>query len=367
MPHILKEDAYISCSADILIKLVVNQKDKKTNVILPPLERFNMQLRQLGRSPLSVPPVVCGGNVFGWTVGEIEAYSLLDAMVDAGLNFIDTADIYSRWAPGNRGGESEAIIGKWLAKSGKRDRVILATKVGKEMGPGAHGLSPSYICRALEDSLERLQTDRIDLYQSHSDDPRTSLMDTLTTYGKLQKEGKVLVIGASNYTAARLQEALELSQSHQLPRYESIQPEYNLYSREPYENDLQPWVLAQEVGTISYYALARGFLSGKYRSAADANKSVRGKAIVDTYLNPRGQRILAALDAAVDATGATHTQVALAWTMAQPGITAPIASITSLTQLEELVKATRLTLPEEIQQQLNQASSWHNGPAQPAS
>ncbi|CAM3498352.1 aldo/keto reductase [Bordetella sputigena] len=317
-----------------------------------------MQQRQLGRSGLTVPPLAFGGNVFGWTVGEAEAFSLLDAMVDAGLNFIDTADVYSRWAPGNRGGESEVIIGKWLAKSGKRDKVIIATKVGMEMGPKAQGLSPAYIARAVEDSLARLQTDYIDLYQSHRDDPDTPLTDTLAAYGKLRDQGKIRAIGASNYTAARLSEALLFSERNGLPRYESIQPEYNLYAREPYESGLQAVVTAQGLGTINYYALASGFLSGKYRTAADAGKSVRGKKIVETYLNERGTRILAALDQAAEATGATATQVALAWTMAQPGITAPIASATSLAQLDDLVKAAYLTLPPEIMRSLDEASAW---------
>ncbi|AOB30675.1 alcohol dehydrogenase [Bordetella sp. H567] len=317
-----------------------------------------MQQRQLGRSGLSVPPLAFGGNVFGWTVGEADAFSLLDAMVDAGLNFIDTADVYSRWASGNRGGESEVIIGKWLAKSGKRDKVVIATKVGMEMGPGAQGLSPAYIARAVEDSLARLQTDYIDLYQSHRDDPDTPLTDTLTAYGKLRDQGKIRAIGASNYTAARLSEALILSERNGLPRYESIQPEYNLYSREPYENGLQAVVTAQGLGTINYYALASGFLSGKYRTAADAGKSVRGKKIVENYLNERGLRILAALDQGAEATSATPAQVALAWTIAQPGITAPIASATSLAQLDDLVKAAYLTLPPEILRKLDEASAW---------
>ncbi|ANN66300.1 aldo/keto reductase [Bordetella bronchialis] len=317
-----------------------------------------MQQRQLGRSGLSVPPLAFGGNVFGWTVGEADAFSLLDAMVDAGLNFIDTADVYSRWAPGNRGGESEVIIGKWLAKSGKRDKVVIATKVGMEMGPKAKGLSPAYIARAVDDSLARLQTDYIDLYQSHRDDPDTPLADTLGAYGKLREQGKIRAIGASNYTAARLSEALILSERNGLPRYESIQPEYNLYAREPYESGLQAVVTAQGLGTINYYALASGFLSGKYRTAADAGKSVRGKKIVETYLNERGQRILAALDQGAEATGATPAQVALAWTMAQPGITAPIASATSLAQLDDLVKAAYLQLPPEIMRSLDEASAW---------
>lgn len=317
-----------------------------------------MQQRQLGRSGLSVPPLAFGGNVFGWTVNEADAFSLLDAMVDAGLNFIDTADVYSRWAPGNRGGESEVIIGKWLAKSGKRDKVVIATKVGSEMGPGAKGLSPHYIARAVDDSLARLQTDYIDLYQSHRDDADTPLIDTLAAYGKLRERGKIRAIGASNFSPARLSEALILSERNNLPRYEAIQPEYNLYAREPYESGLQAVVTAQGLGTINYRALASGFLSGKYRAASDAGKSVRGKKIVDTYLNERGLHILAALDQAAEATGATQAQVALAWTMAQPGIVAPIASATSLAQLDDLVKAAYLNLPSDILHKLDEASAW---------
>jgi aryl-alcohol dehydrogenase-like predicted oxidoreductase len=226
------------------------------------------------------------------------------------------------------------------------------------MGPRAQGLAPSYIARAVEDSLARLQTDHIDLYQSHRDDPNTPLTDTLAAYGKLRDQGKIRAIGASNYTPARLSEALILSERNNLPRYESIQPEYNMYAREPYEAGLQAVVTAQGLGTINYYALASGFLSGKYRAAADAGKSVRGKKIVETYLNDRGRRILAALDEAAEETGATHSQIALAWTMAQPGITAPIASATSLEQLDDLVKATHLTLPHEVMRKLDQASAW---------
>ncbi|WP_241137278.1 aldo/keto reductase, partial [Achromobacter xylosoxidans] len=275
--------------------------------------------RALGRSGLQIPPLTFGGNVFGWTVDEAGTFSLLDALVDAGLNFIDTADVYSRWVPGNQGGESEALIGKWLKRSGKRDRVLIATKVGMEMGPDAKGLAPTYIRRSLDASLARLQTDHVDLYQSHKDDPGTPLTDTLGEYAKLIEAGKVRAIGASNYTAVRLSEALIASERHNLPRYESIQPEYNLYSREPFEGHLQALVKAQDLGTINYYALASGFLSGKYRSPADVGKSARGKKIVDTYLNERGYRILKALDEVAEDAGCTPAQAALAWQIAQPG------------------------------------------------
>lgn len=317
-----------------------------------------MQQRALGRSGLTVPPLAFGGNVFGWTVNEDDAFSILDALVDSGLNFIDTADMYSRWAPGNRGGESEVIIGRWLAKTGRRADVILATKVGMEMGPGAQGLSPAYITRAVEDSLTRLQTDYIDLYQSHKDDPDTPIAETLGAYARLIEQGKVRAIGASNFTAVRLSEALLESERHGLPRYESIQPEYNLYTREPYESHLQAVVTTQDIGTINYYALASGFLSGKYRNASDASLSARGTGVIEKYLNPRGERILRALDEVAQAQGASPAQVALAWQMAQPGITAPIASATSLAQVEELARAVSLTLTSESLAALSVASEW---------
>ncbi len=278
--------------------------------------------------------------------------------MDAGLNFIDTADVYSRWVPGNQGGESETLIGKWLKRSGKRDRVLIATKVGMEMGPEAKGLAPAYIRRSLEASLARLQTDHIDLYQSHQDDPDTPLTDTLAEYAKHIESGKVRAIGASNYTAVRLSEALIASERHSLPRYESIQPEYNLYRREPFEAGLQSLVKTQQMGTINYYALASGFLSGKYRSPADAGKSPRGRKIVETYLNDRGYRILKALDEVAEDAGCTPAQAALAWQIAQPGITSPIVSATSLEQLDELVKAASLTLTHDQLAKLSLASEW---------
>ncbi|MBB1629116.1 aldo/keto reductase [Achromobacter sp. UMC71] len=314
--------------------------------------------RALGRSGLQIPPLTFGGNVFGWTVDEAGTFSLLDALVDAGLNFIDTADVYSRWVPGNQGGESEALIGKWLKRSGKRGQVLIATKVGMEMGPDAKGLAPAYIRRSIDASLARLQTDHVDLYQSHKDDPDTPLTDTLGEYAKLIEAGKVRAIGASNYTPVRLSEALIAAERHNLPRYESIQPEYNLYSREPFEAGLQSLVKAQDMGTINYYALASGFLSGKYRSPADVGKSARGKKIVDTYLNDRGYRILKALDEVAEDAGCSPAQAALAWQIAQPGITSPIVSATSLTQLDELVKAASLTLTRDQLAKLSLASDW---------
>jgi aryl-alcohol dehydrogenase-like predicted oxidoreductase len=256
-----------------------------------------LQLRPLGRSGLQVSPLAFG-NVFGWTVDEPMSFRLLDAWLDAGFNFIDTADVYSSWVPGHVGGESEAIIGKWLRQSGKRNRVVLATKVGKPMGEGMKGLRPAYIKQAVEASLQRLQCDHIDLYQSHDDDAETPLEDTLGAFSDLIREGKVRAIGASNYTAPRLAQALDVSERLGLARYESLQPLYNLYDRQVYEAALEPLCLERGVGVINFYALAAGFLTGKYRSSADAKKSARGANTTAKYLNPRGLRILDALDAA---------------------------------------------------------------------
>lgn len=315
-----------------------------------------MNTRELGRSGLQVSPLAFGGNVFGWTVDEATSFSLLDAWVDAGMNFIDTADMYSVWVPGHVGGESETIIGKWLKRSGRRDKVVLATKVGMELAPDKTGLSAAYIRRAVEASLTRLQTDVIDLYQSHRDDEATPLEETLGAYAELIKAGKVRAIGASNYSAARLQQALNISRDHGLPRYESLQPLYNLSDRAVFEDELQAVCVANQVGVINFYALASGFLTGKYRSAKDFGKSPRGQGMAK-YLNERGLRILAALDAVADRTASTPAQVALAWQMVQPGITAPIASATSIAQLESLVAATRLTLDAEALAQLGAASA----------
>ena len=303
-----------------------------------------MQLRQLGRSDLQVSPLCLGGNVFGWTADEATSFSLLDAWVDAGFNFIDTADVYSAWVPGHIGGESETVIGKWLKASGKRNRVVLATKVGKPMGPGETGLKPAYIRQAVEDSLRRLQTDVIDLYQSHDDDASTPMEETLGAFDDLIKAGKVRAIGASNFTAQRLELALRTSERHGLARYESLQPLYNLYDRAVFEDELGPLCLKHGVGVINFYALAAGFLTGKYRVADDAAKSLRGKGTTSKYLNPRGLKILRALDAVASRCSATQGQVAIAWLTARPGVTSPIASATSVAQLEELVKAATLVL-----------------------
>jgi aryl-alcohol dehydrogenase-like predicted oxidoreductase len=315
-----------------------------------------MQQRELGRSGLTVAPLAFGGNVFGWTADTPTSLALLDAFVDAGFNLVDTADVYSRWVGGHRGGESETIIGQWLKASGKRDRIVLATKVGKDMGGGNTGLSPRWIRQAVDDSLRRLQTDHIDLYQSHDDDAGTPLEDTLGTFADLIREGKVRAIGASNVTAPRLAEALAVSARLGLPRYETLQPHFNLIERAPYEAALQPLCVAEGLGVINFFGLARGFLTGKYRSAADLGKSARG-AGVKAYLNPRGLAILAALDTVAAELNATPAQVALAWQMVQPGITAPIASATSLVQLHELLGAAHLVLPAHALARLDGASA----------
>ncbi len=314
-----------------------------------------MQRRQLGRSTLSIAPLAFGGNVFGWSADEARSFELLDAFVDSGFNLIDTADVYSAWAPGNRGGDSESIIGKWLKRSGKREQVVIATKVAKW---AEHpGLSPLNINQAVEGSLKRLQTDYIDLYQAHEDDASVPLHETLEAFGRLIEQGKVRVIGASNYSADRLGEALKLSRERGLPRYESLQPEYNLADRAGYEQALEPLVRQEQVGVIGYYSLASGFLSGKYRSEADLGKSAVRSGKVKSYLNPRGLGILAALDEVAGALHATPAQVALAWLIARPGVTAPIVSATSVPQWQELAGAASLTLSAGQIARLDQASA----------
>ena len=314
-----------------------------------------MAERALGRSGLTVSPLAFGGNVFGWSVDSAAAHALLDECVALGLNLVDTADAYSAWAAGNAGGESETLIGQWLQKTGKRDRVVIATKVAK-WGP-RKGLSPANIQAACEDSLRRLRTDVIDLYQAHEDDPTVPLEDTLGAFARLIEQGKVRAIGASNYSAARLAEALELARRHGLPRFETLQPEYNLVDRAGYEAELEPLVRAHDIGVIGYYALASGFLSGKYRSEADATKSpARGAQVVRRYLNPRGKRILAALDDVACRHAASVAQVALAWLIARPGITAPIVSATRVEQLHDVLAAARLQLSAQDIAQLDAAS-----------
>ena len=301
-----------------------------------------MNLHSLGRSGLSIAPLVLGGNVFGWSADEARSFEVLDAFADAGLTMIDTADAYSAWVPGNHGGESEAIIGRWLARSGKRKQMQIATKVAK--WSQRRGLSPANIEAAADDSLRRLGIETIDLYFAHEDDASVPLADTLGAFARLIERGKVRAIGASNYSAPRLAEALAVSAQHNLPRYEVIQPEYNLVARKDYESTLAPLVEHEQLGVVCYYALASGFLTGKYRSEADLGKSAARAGAVGKFLNGRGLRVLAALDDIAQRHSATPAQVALAWLIARPGISAPIASATSAAQVEELAGAVRLRL-----------------------
>ncbi|EHL31187.1 aldo/keto reductase [Legionella drancourtii] len=316
-----------------------------------------MQKRLLGKSNLAVVPLAFGGNVFGWTVDENQSHKLLDTFLDYGFNFIDTANVYSTWVPGHRGGESETIIGNWLKATNKRDRVILATKVGMQMGDGSQGLKKEYIIRAVEDSLKRLQTDVIDLYQSHKDDENTPLEETLAAYQILMQQGKVRAIGASNYNAARLKKALELSKEKNLPTYISLQPEYNLYDRAGFEEELEPLCLKYGLGVISYYSLASGFLTGKYRSSADLSKSTRGSVIGNRYLNGRGMRILSALDEVAHSHNCGPAAIALAWLLQRKSITAPIASATKVEQIKEFVKALEIKLEAKQVKRLDEASA----------
>ena len=302
-----------------------------------------MTKRPLGHSGIAVSPLAFGGNVFGWTADEATSFKLLDRFVDAGFDLIDTADTYSTWVPGHVGGESEAIIGKWLAKSGKRDRVVIATKVGMQKD-GTKGLRKERIARSAEESLRRLQTDRIDLYQTHIDDPDTPVEETLEALGKLVKEGKVRAIGASQYKPARLRESLEASKRLGVPRYETLQPQYNLYDRAEFERELLPVVEQHGLGVISFFSLGRGFLSGKYRKPADIVGRPRESGLGRYFEGERGMRVLAALDTVAESKGATPAKVAIAWLQMRPGITAPIASATSIKQLDELLGATRLQL-----------------------
>ncbi|GJD35309.1 aldo/keto reductase [Methylobacterium aerolatum] len=315
-----------------------------------------MDKRRIGRSPLSVAPFCLGGNVFGWTADEATSFAILDRFVEQGFDFIDTADVYSRWAPGHRGGESEAVIGRWLAaRPGARERIVLATKVGMDMGEAGQGLSAAHIEKSCEASLRRLRTDRIDLYQSHLDDASVPLEETLSAYDRLVKAGKVRVVGASNFEAGRLKEALGVSAAKSLPRYECLQPEYSLAAR-GYEAELEPLCRAEEIGVIGYFSLAAGFLTGKYREAGSAAGRARENRVAP-YLNPRGFALLDVLDAVAQEQGASPAQVALAWIIARPGITAPIASATSVAQLDELLGAARLTLSPDSVARLDAASA----------
>jgi aryl-alcohol dehydrogenase-like predicted oxidoreductase len=314
-----------------------------------------MEKRKLGKSGIEIAPLGFGANVFGWTADKTQSYRLLDAWLAAGFNFVDTADVYSVWVPGNSGGESETILGSWMKERKARDKVIVATKVGMEMGPGRKGLSRPYIMAAVEDSLRRLQTDYIDLYQSHIDDETIPLEETLATYADLILAGKVRAIGASNYGAARLADALTLSERQGLPRYESLQLLYNLYDRSPFEGAIEQLCLARDIGVLSYFSLASGFLTGKYRREEDLASASRGER-VRSYMNARGTRILAALDTLAAEYAASPAQIALAWILARPSITAPLASATSETQLHDLLKATRLELGRDSLAHLDHAS-----------
>ena len=315
-----------------------------------------MERRKLGRSEVAVMPWCFGGNVFGWTADEATSFSLLDAFLDAGFNFIDTADVYSKWVPGHVGGESEAVIGRWMKARNNRDKVVIATKVGMMREAGHDNLARDHIATSIDASLKRLQTDYVDLYQSHQDDPGRPVSEPLEAYAGLIEAGKVRVIGASNFSAARFAEALGVSQSTGLPRYETLQPEYNLYAREGFEAESQRVCVDNGVGVIPYFSLASGFLTGKYRSEQDFGKSQRGGGMAK-YLNPRGHRILAALDELAAAHGADPAQIALAWLAGRPGIAAPIASATSVEQCRSLAKAAAIALSRSDVETLDQASA----------
>jgi len=311
-------------------------------------------MKELGKSGVEISPLVLGGNVFGWTIDEATSFKVLDAFVSYGFNCIDTADIYATWAPGNKAGISETIIGKWLKQNGNRDKVVIATKVGKEMGPGKKGLSKSYIHSALDASLKRLQTDYVDLYQSHEDDPHTPLQETLEAYAELIDQGKVRAIGASNFDATRLSEALQVSKENGLPSYQSLQPLFNLYDRADFEGKLETACTENNIGVIPYSSLASGFLTGKYRSVNDLSKSPRGSGIGKKYLTPRGNRLLNALDQIAEKYGSSPAKVALAWLMARPSVTAPIVSATNLSQLNDIIDSTKLHLDSSSIEVLNQ-------------
>jgi aryl-alcohol dehydrogenase-like predicted oxidoreductase len=315
-----------------------------------------MELRQLGQSDIKIAPLMLGGNVFGWNVDEQASFALLDAFVDAGFNGIDTADTYSRWAPGHKGGESETVIGNWLQKSGKRGKVVIATKIGNDMGEGK-SLKKDYVLRAAEACLKRLQVDCIDLLQTHFDDEVTPVEETLGAYAQLIRQGKVRAIGASNMSPARLTASLAASKKLGIPRYQSLQPNYNLYDRVDFESQYAPICKAERLGVITYYSLAGGFLTGKYRSAAEASKNPARGGKVKGYFDARGLGVLKALDAVAARHGATPAQIALAWLMARPGVTAPIASATSRLQLDDIMQAPSLKLSQEDMTALDAASA----------
>jgi aryl-alcohol dehydrogenase-like predicted oxidoreductase len=315
-----------------------------------------MQTRRLGRTDLNIAPLVLGGNVFGWTADKKTSFDVMDRFAGAGLNAIDTADVYSAWAPGNHGGESETIMGEWMKARGNRGRIIVITKVGSPMGKGKEGLSARYIEEAVDASLKRLETDAIDLYLSHWPDMATPIEETLQAYQRLIEKGKIRWCGASNLNVALLEAALAAAKAKGLPRYEALQPEYNLADRGGFENGLADLCEREEIGVITYFSLAKGFLSGKYRAEADLAKSPRGGG-VKAYLNLRGFRILDALEAVASRNKAKPAEVALAWIMARPGVTAPIASATSLEQVDSLIRATEVTLSANDMAALTEASA----------
>lgn len=313
--------------------------------------------RKLGLSDLEVSPITFGGNVFGWTLNEQESFNILDVLIDNGFNFIDTADVYSKWVPGNKGGESETIIGNWLAKRGRRDDIIIATKLGAEMSENKKGLKAAYVKSAIEASLQRLKTDYVDLYQTHYDDEQTPVGETIQALNDLIKEGKVRYIGASNYKAERVYESNEFARKNNLQPYISLQPLYNLFDREHFEKEYLPLVQDENLAVLNYYALASGFLSGKYRSESDLNKSPRGEGI-KKYLNDRGYRILTVMDEIATNKNIAPAQIAIAWLLHKPFITAPIASATNQKQLDDLLKATEIKLSDEEVRLLDRASEW---------
>lgn len=317
-----------------------------------------MQMRELGKSGIKVAPFGFGGNVFGWTADEKTSFALLDGFVDAGFNLVDTADMYSVWAPGHKGGESETVIGKWLKASGKRNRIVLATKVGHEVSPERKGLKREHILRSIDESLQRLQTDHVDLYQSHRDDPSTPVEEPLRAYESLIKAGKVRAIGASNFGVPRLAEALKASRDNGLPRYETLQPLYNLYDREAFEKELMPFCEKEQLGVINWFSLAAGFLTGKYRSEADLKQSPRGARGVDRYFNARGLKLLETLDAVAKRLNATPAQVSMAWLLTRPTIAAPLASATNLSQLADIIRGVQLKLDADSLAELERASAW---------
>lgn len=318
-----------------------------------------MKKRALGKTGIEIAPLAFGGNVFGWTINERTSFELLDAFIEAGFSLIDTADSYSRWVPGNKGGESEEIIGKWIKSRSSRQKVVIATKVGSDMGLGRSDLSVKWIIQEVEDSLTRLQTDYIDLYQAHFDDVTTPVEETMNAFSKLVKEGKVRMLGASNFELDRLEASLEYTRQHQLPGYQALQPEYNLYAREKFETTYLPLCRSEKLQVLPYFALASGFLTGKYRTFEDAVKSARGEGIVKKYLNERGLRILTALDIAAEKLNASPTSVSLAWLMTQPTVLAPIASATSIKQLKEIMHAAMIRLDEESIKLLTEASAYN--------